>query len=146
MLLDPGVDARATDWVGPGGVGVWTFPPGLTNVEWVVGAPDNFPALQNLLDDLAAADAVLDALLGPGTLALGALSTSLPTKYLLEGFLLDECPTGPTCRAEFVAAVTYYEQNATWTRDTPVPEPTAFLLLGLGLGAIAVRRRLKTRA
>lgn len=125
-------------------------------IEWVIGAPENLPAQQNLLADYAAADAALDALFGPGTLSLAPVAATNANYQL--ALVLIFCPidsSPPACDGSaeefFLADVAYraqvnmFEQNAVWTLDTPpatqVPEPVTVGLLGLGFVSLAMLRR-----
>ena len=129
-----------------------------TNVEWVLEqspAPDNFPALQNLLAAYTGAALTLQAMFGPGF-----LTTTTPVmsarEYLLTTFISHEF--GPvfvgdsdnpisvgvagqvvTSTNNFIAQARYFAQNATWTRQsTVVPEPSTLALFGLALGLFGV--------
>lgn len=142
IQFDPTVDARVRN-----GIAAW-LDPAPTNIEWVLGlpgfpgAPNNFPAQQNLLDAYAAADASLDSLFSPGILLLGTLITG-QRNYFMD-ILPGGCPGGdPSCQAEFFGRFNFFEQNdVDGRRLRPGPEPASILLMASGL---ARARRLEEK-
>ena len=96
IQFDASVDARVKS-----AVPSWIFPPGLTNIEWVVGTPDNFPALANF-------SAAIAALGGTVTDDSGLQPRGTGT-YLLDSFVHE----GVT--HSFYSEVSYFERNGSVT-------------------------------
>lgn len=138
QTVDPRVKAGISPYVDP-----------IAAVEWVLGAPQNLPAQQNLLDAYSAAVAALDAAFGPGTLAVGGVSMVNERDYILASTTGAELIDGGIFRivtTNYVAHASFFEQNATYTvRPGTVPEPgTLALLAGCLVAGWAVRRPRKS--
>ncbi len=146
-------------------VGVGAFiDPLIDQHDWLVAAPQNLPAQQNLLDQYAALAGSLAATYGPGSLQIGAAALNLgPREYNIANWTTQEAGSGSvdvvddvfhthgtvvTTQHSGYADVTAFEQNATWTlKTTAVPEPGTSALLAAGLfGLVLLRRAVRARA